>query len=72
MKNIDSDKSKPRKVKVALSREDNNLECRVALGRAPVGKKLIAPCGCTGSQEWVQFAELNRLRRREPLQWITW
>ena len=60
-----------RKVQVALSTSENNLECRVALGRAPKGRKLIAPCGCTGSQQWVQFAELNRLRRREPSQWIT-
>lgn len=57
--------------RVAVSTEDNNLECRVALTRAPIGRKLIAPCGCTGSQEWVQFAELNRLRRRDPSQWVT-
>ena len=60
-----------RKVKVALSTEDNDFECRVTLGKAPVGRKLIAPCGCTGSQEWIQFAELNRLRRKEPDQWVT-
>lgn len=60
-----------RKVKIALSAEDSDIECRVTLGKAPLGRKLIAPCGCTGSQEWVQFAELNRLRRKEPNQWVT-
>jgi E3 ubiquitin-protein ligase DOA10 len=54
-----------------MSSDENHLECRVALTRAPVGRKLIAPCGCTGSQEWVLFAELNRLRRRDPSQWLT-
>jgi len=52
-----------------VSTEENNLECRVALGRAPLGSKCIAPCGCTGSSQWIQFAELNRLRRKEPSQW---
>jgi len=60
-----------RLARVAISTDDNNLECRVALTRAPRGRKLIAPCGCTGSAEWIQFAELNRLRRREPSQWVT-
>ena len=58
------------KVRIALSTELNNLECRVALGRAPVGRKLIAPCSCSGSQEWIQFSEFNRLRRKDPSQWI--
>ena len=59
------------KVKIALSTEEDDLECRITLGKPPVGRKLIAPCGCTGSQEWVQFSELNRLRRKEPSQWVT-
>ena len=39
--------------------------------KVPIGHKCIAPCGCTGSGKWIQFSELNRLRRKEPLQWIT-
>lgn len=66
----DSGKSVNRKVKIALSTQESDFECRVTLGKPPLGRKLIAPCGCTGSQEWVQFAELNRLRRKEPSQWV--
>ena len=29
----------------------------------------MAPCGCTGSQQWIQFSELNSLRRKEENQW---
>ena len=54
---------------VALSDESNNIECRVALERAPVGAKCIAPCGCTGSQRWVQVSVLNKMRRTDPAQW---
>ena len=57
------------RIRIALSKEDNNLECRVALCKAVVGSKVIAPCRCSGSQKWVQFSELNRLRRRDPKQW---
>ena len=57
------------KVRIALSTKSNNLECRIALGRAPIGRKCVSPCGCTGSQQWIQFSELNRLRRKEPAQW---
>ena len=57
------------RVRIAMSTDTNNLECRVALGRAPTGSKVVAPCRCSGSQEWVQFSELNRLRRRDPKQW---
>lgn len=57
------------KVRIALSTTSNNLECRVALGRAPIGRKCVSPCGCTGSQQWIQFSELNHLRRKEPAQW---
>lgn len=57
------------RIRIALSTDDNNLECRVALCKAVVGSKVIAPCRCSGSQEWVQFSELNRLRRRDPKQW---
>lgn len=60
---------KESKLRIALSTKDNNLECRIALGRAPIGRKCVSPCGCTGSQQWIQFSELNRLRRKEPTQW---
>jgi hypothetical protein len=59
------------KIIVALSREDSPIECRVTLQQAPVGSKCIAPCGCTGSQQWITFSEFNRLRRLEPSQWIS-
>lgn len=55
--------------RIAVSTEDNMIECRVSLGKAPVGAKCVAPCACTGSQKWVQFSELNRLRRKDPEQW---
>lgn len=57
-------------LRVALSSEDSDYECRISLGKAGTGKKVVAPCGCTGSQEWVQFSELNRMRRRDPSQWV--
>jgi len=57
------------KLRIALSTKLNNLECRIALGRAPLGRVCVSPCGCTGSQQWIQFSELNRLRRKEPSQW---
>lgn len=55
--------------RIAVSTDDNLIECRVALGKAPIGAKCVAPCACTGSQKWVQFSELNRLRRKDPDQW---
>lgn len=58
-----------KKLIVALSEESNNIECRVALERAPIGSKCIAPCGCSGSQKWIQFSVLNRMRRTDPAQW---
>ena len=60
-----------KKLIVALSEESNNIECRVALERAPIGSKCIAPCGCSGSQKWIQFSVLNRMRRTDPSQWKT-
>jgi hypothetical protein len=59
------------KLMVTLSDETNDIECRVALEKAPIGSKCIAPCGCTGSQQWIQFSVLNRMRRSEPSQWMT-
>lgn len=63
--------TKQKRLMVTLSDETNDIECRVALEKAPIGSKCIAPCGCTGSQQWIQFAVLNRMRRSEPSQWIT-
>lgn len=57
--------------RITVSTFENNIDCRIALGKAPEGSKCVAPCGCTGSQKWVQFSELNRLRRKDPLQWKT-
>jgi hypothetical protein len=57
--------------RVVTSTEDNEIECRVTLDRVPVGSKCVAPCGCTGSQKWIQFSVFNKLRRKEPEQWKT-
>jgi hypothetical protein len=54
---------------ITLSTTSNDVECRVSLGRAPIGSKCLAPCGCSGSQKWIQFNVLNRLRRKDPDQW---
>ena len=58
-------------VRVCESTEENEVECRISLDRVEIGKKCIAPCGCGGSQRWIQFSEFNRLRRKEPSKWIT-
>jgi hypothetical protein len=63
--------SSPKSLVISLSTEDNPIECRVSLQHAAVGSKCIAPCGCIGSQRWITFSELNKLRRIEPTQWIT-
>jgi len=55
--------------RITMSTKDKEVECRISLGSAPEGAKCVAPCGCTGSQKWVQFAELNKLRRKDPSQW---
>lgn len=57
--------------RVITSTHDNQIECRITLGRAQIGKKCVAPCQCTGSQKWVQFSVLNKLRRKDPRAWIT-
>lgn len=57
--------------RIVMSTDENNVECRISLGKAPTGSKCIAPCGCSGSQKWVQFSEFNRLRRKDPSQWET-
>lgn len=68
---LGADNKEQGKLMVTLSDETNDIECRVALERAPIGSKCIAPCGCTGSQQWIQFAVLNRMRRSDPSQWMT-
>lgn len=55
--------------RITVSTTENNIECRIALGKAKLGSKCIAPCSCTGSQRWIQFSEFNRLRRKDPNQW---
>jgi hypothetical protein len=57
--------------RVTTSRSDNDIECRITLGKAPIGARCISPCSCTGSQKWVQFSVLNRLRRKIPSEWKT-
>ena len=58
-----------KKLLVAVSSLQNPIDCRVTLGKAPIGAKCVAPCGCSGSQKWIQFLVLNKLRRRDPDQW---
>lgn len=67
MRKIDSEAAE--KLIVGVSSKKHPIECRVSLDKAPIGSKCIAPCGCTGSQRWIQFAVLNRLRRKDPEQW---
>jgi hypothetical protein len=65
---LEAEKSKSR---ICMSTEENEVECRISLDRIDVGRKAIAPCGCVGSQRWIQFSEFNRLRRKEPSKWVT-
>lgn len=55
--------------RIITSTKDNEVICRVTLDKAPIGSKCIAPCSCTGSQKWVQFSVINKLRRKDPKQW---
>jgi hypothetical protein len=59
------------KDRLAVSTDEHPIECRVTLDQAPTGSICVAPCGCSGSQKWVQFSVLNKLRRKEPKQWVT-
>ncbi len=56
-------------MQVALSSPSNVIECRISLSRVPLGCKAVSPCKCTGSQKWIRFSVLNRLRRKDPSQW---
>ncbi|RYY84942.1 hypothetical protein EON63_08260, partial [archaeon] len=57
--------------RIAISTAEHPIECRITLDTATENSICIAPCGCTGSQKWVQFSVFNKLRRREPKQWKT-
>jgi hypothetical protein len=56
--------------RVIISTKENPIECRVTLDKAPYGSVCVAPCACSGSQKWVQFSVLNKLRRKDPRAWI--
>ena len=55
--------------RVCVSTVEHPVDCRVSLSAIPFGSKGIAPCGCTGSQKWIQFSLANKLRRKDPEQW---
>lgn len=57
------------KERLAVSTKDNPIECRVTLDTAPEGTICVAPCGCSGSQKWIQLSVLNKLRRKDPAKW---
>ena len=42
---------KKNSAKIAVSSEQQVYECRIKLCPVDIGKKVIAPCGCLGSQE---------------------
>lgn len=67
--NIEETKEDNDANRIAISTEKHPLECRISLGPAPSGAKCIAPCGCSGSQKWIQFSLYNRLRRKDPQSW---
>ena len=54
---------------ITISTVDNNIDCRISLEKVPIGCKCLAPCGCSGSNRWITFSVLNRLRRKDPEQW---
>lgn len=57
--------------RIVTSTVNNNIECRISFDRVPLGHKCIAPCQCMGSQKWVQFSVMNKLRRKDPAAWVT-
>lgn len=56
--------------RIIISTKENPIECRVTLDKAPYGSVCVAPCACSGSQKWVQFSVLNKLRRKDPQAWV--
>lgn len=55
--------------RLAISTEESPIECRISLDTAPPGSICIAPCGCIGSQKWIQLGVFNKLRRVDPAKW---
>jgi hypothetical protein len=55
--------------RVITSTVEHPVECRITLDNAPAGSKCISPCLCSGSQKWVQFSVINKLRRKDPASW---
>ncbi|CAM9493765.1 unnamed protein product, partial [Discosporangium mesarthrocarpum] len=58
----------PRGLTCALSTEERRMDCRMYV-EAEVGKKVVAPCKCKGTQKWISLAALNSERRKEPQKW---
>eukprot|EP00752_Nemacystus_decipiens_P011033 g9802.t1 len=58
----------PRGLVCAISTEEKRMDCRMYV-EAEVGKKVVAPCKCKGTQKWISFSALNSERRKEPIKW---
>eukprot|EP00903_Cladosiphon_okamuranus_P005559 g5535.t1 len=58
----------PRGLICAISTEERRMDCRMYV-EAEVGKKVVAPCKCKGTQKWISFSALNSERRKEPVKW---
>ncbi|CAM9227215.1 unnamed protein product [Hapterophycus canaliculatus] len=58
----------PRGLLCAMSTEDRRMDCRMYV-EAEVGRKVVAPCKCKGTQKWITFSALNSERRKEAAKW---
>ncbi|CAM9862592.1 unnamed protein product [Ectocarpus fasciculatus] len=58
----------PRGLLCAVSTEERRMDCRMYV-EAEVGKKVVAPCKCKGTQKWISFSALNSERRKEATKW---
>lgn len=58
----------PRGLVCAISTEERRMDCRMYV-EAEVGKKVVAPCKCKGTQKWISFSALNSERRKEATKW---
>eukprot|EP00904_Undaria_pinnatifida_P013179 jgi/Undpi1/8992/HiC_scaffold_26.g11453.m1 len=58
----------PRGLACAISTEERRMDCRMYV-EAEVGKKVVAPCKCKGTQKWISFSALNSERRKEAAKW---
>ena len=56
--------------RIAISTSKNPIECRITLDTATEGSICVAPCSCAGSQKWVELSVFNKLRRKNPSQWL--